>query len=124
MIKITDTELVEQVCRQQIEGMLTKNISLLDRIISPDAIFVHLTGEQQSKSDWLQQIKKGQMKYFSSKELVLVITINDGGAHVEMKNLIEARIYGFRNTWSLAAAIDLIKVRDQWFILRSQASLF
>jgi len=66
---------VKRVCRQQIEGLLTKDLALLDRITAPTAVFSHLTGEQQTKSDWLQQLKIGRLHYFSSQEVSLKVTV-------------------------------------------------
>lgn len=124
MIKTTAITQVETVCRQQITGMLTKNLVLLDQIIAPTAIFTHLTGEQQTKADWLRQIKIGRMHYFNSTEEQLRVTLCGDHAEAIMRDLIDARIYGFRNTWAVEAKMTLTKTGDQWQISQSQAKLY
>ncbi len=114
---------VKKVCRQQIEGMMTKNVDLLDQIIKSDADFIHITGEHQTKAEWIRQIKIGRMTYFNSQELNLDAGVTGNNAIVHMSNSIDARIYGFRNIWSLKAEIKLLKEKDQWKIFESRASL-
>ncbi|MFD1418023.1 nuclear transport factor 2 family protein [Companilactobacillus keshanensis] len=123
-VKNNEIEQVKSVCRQQIQGMLSKNIGLLSMIISHDADFVHITGKHQSKDDWLDQIKSGRMEYFSAKEELLEVTLSNKTAHVVMRNLLEARIYGFRNTWPIEAQTELVKINDVWRIVRSKADMY
>jgi len=115
---------VKRVCRQQIEGLLTKDLALLDRIPAPTAVFSHLTGEQQTKSDWLQQLKIGRLHYFSSQEVSLKVTVTGNEAEADMRNLIDARIYGFRNVWALEAQLHLQKHCDQWQLSCSRVRLY
>ncbi|WP_125589206.1 nuclear transport factor 2 family protein [Companilactobacillus jidongensis] len=123
-VKNNEIEQVKFVCRQQMQGMLSKDIKSLSTIISPDADFVHINGKHQSKDDWLEQIKNGRMEYFGAKEELLEVTLIDEKAHVVMRNLLEARIYGFRNTWAIEAQIDLVKINDGWLIVRSKANMY
>ncbi|VDG19685.1 hypothetical protein [Lactobacillus plantarum subsp. plantarum ST-III] [Lactiplantibacillus mudanjiangensis] len=118
-----EVKAVKKVCRQQIQGMLTKNVELLDQIIDANAVFVHITGEQQRKTDWLKQIKNGRMTYFSSQELRLTVEISGDQAIAKMSNILEARIYGFRNKWSLGADMKLLKKENKWRIISSKAKL-
>lgn len=68
-IEINEERAVARVVHQQVQGMLEKNLELLDRVIAPDAKLVHITGTVQSKDEWLQQIRLGRMHYFGSQEV-------------------------------------------------------
>lgn len=114
---------VKKVCRQQVTGMVTKDLELLDAIIAPTAVFEHITGVQQSKLAWLQQISNGRMTYFGSEELQLTVVVTGPAATATMTNRLDARIYGFRNQWPLASVISLTKTHGQWQIVKAKANL-
>ncbi|MHC9531874.1 nuclear transport factor 2 family protein [Dellaglioa sp. L3N] len=125
MITQTDEErAVAHIVHQQVQGMLEKDFVLLDQVIAPDAKLVHITGQVQSKADWLQQIRLGRMHYFSSHEVLFQVVITGHQAQVIMRNELEARIYGFRNTWPLQSKLKLAKGHHGWQIIESQTSIY
>ena len=123
-IKINEEEKVASVVRQQVQGMVAGDIDILDKVIAPDAHFIHITGTDQTKAEWLQQIKIGRMHYFSSKEKLMQVEVNGDSAKVVSRNELDARIYGFRNTWPLESRTELTKNNGQWQIVLSQASMY
>lgn len=116
MESVTDMT-VKKICHQQIEGLITKDIDLLNHIIDSDAVIIHITGERQTKDEWFKEIRSGRMRYFSNQEIGLTVEVNGAHALVHMRNIMEARIYGFRNTWSLDTDIKAWKKKDQWKII-------
>ncbi|MGO1970724.1 MAG: nuclear transport factor 2 family protein, partial [Levilactobacillus brevis] len=89
-----------------------------------NAKLVHITGQVQSKAEWLEQIRLGRMHYFGSHEVLFQATVTDNQAQVVMRNELDARIYGFRNTWPLQSKIKLVKGQSGWQIIESQASMY
>ncbi|WP_251946955.1 nuclear transport factor 2 family protein [Levilactobacillus brevis] len=122
--QINEERAVAQVVHQQVQGMLTKNFELLNQVISSNAKLVHITGQVQSKAEWLEQIRLGRMHYFGSHEVLFQATVTDNQAQVVMRNELDARIYGFRNTWPLQSKIKLVKGQSGWQIIESQASMY
>lgn len=122
--QINEERAVAQVVHQQVQGMLTKNFELLNQVISSNAKLVHITGQVQSKAEWLEQIRLGRMHYFGSHEVLFQATVTDNQAQVVMRNELDARIYGFRNTWQLQSKIKLVKGQSGWQIIESQASMY
>lgn len=122
--QINEERAVAQVVHQQVQGMLTKNFELLNQVISSNAKLVHITGQVQSKAEWLEQIRLGRMHYFASHEVLFQATVTDNQAQVVMRNELDARIYGFRNTWPLQSKIKLVKGQSGWQIIESQASMY
>ncbi|MCH7260554.1 hypothetical protein P4G59_10590 [Lactiplantibacillus plantarum] len=45
-------------------------------------------------------------------------------AQVVMRNELDARIYGFRNTWPLQSKVELVKGPHGWQIIASHASMY
>jgi hypothetical protein len=122
--KISEEEKVVEVVRQQVQGMVDGDLNVLNQVISPDAHFIHITGTDQTKADWLKQIKMGRMHYFSSKEKLMQVEVNGDEAKVISRNELDARIYGFRNTWPLQSRTELRKENGQWQIVKSQAKMY
>lgn len=123
-IKISEEEKVALAVRQQVQGMVTGDIDILNKVIVPDAHFIHITGTDQTKEEWLQQIKIGRMHYFSNKEKLMQVEVNGDFEKVVSRNELDARIYGFRNTWPLESRTELTKNNGQWQIVLSQASMY
>lgn len=122
--EINEEEKVALVVREQVKGMIDGDLNILNKVIAPDAKFVHITGANQSKDEWLKQIEIGRMHYFSSKEKLMQVDITGNTAQVISRNELDARIYGFRNTWPLQSRTELEKINGQWQIVKSQASMY
>ncbi|WP_227005205.1 nuclear transport factor 2 family protein [Companilactobacillus paralimentarius] len=52
------------------------------------------------------------------------VEVNGDFAKVVSRNELDARIYGFRNTWTLESRTELTKKNGQWQIVLSQASMY
>ena len=115
---------VLNVARQQIYGIINKDFTKLKQIIAPQAQFSHITGVQQSRDEWLYEIKIGRMHYYSSTEESANVVVNDKHAEVVMREQLDARIYGIRNIWSLENHYQLAMQDGQWKIVAAQANMY
>ncbi|GFP08832.1 nuclear transport factor 2 family protein [Lactobacillus helveticus] len=121
---LTEEQAVAETIRKQVKGMIDGDLDLLKEVISPDAVFYHITGAKQSRDEWLRQVKLGRMHYFGSREILMQATVNGDEARVISRNQLDARIYGFRNTWPLESRAKLRKIDGKWQIVESRASMF
>ncbi len=121
---LTDEKAVAETARQQIKGMITSDLDLLKQVIVPEANLYHITGAKQTRDEWLKQIELGRMQYFGSREILLQATVNGNEATVISRNQLDARIYGFRNTWPLESREKLRKIDGKWRIVESRSSMF
>ncbi|MDN5991781.1 MAG: nuclear transport factor 2 family protein [Lactiplantibacillus plantarum] len=64
------------------------------------------------------------MHYFSSHEVLFQVVVKGKQAQVVMRNELDARIYGFRNTWPLQSKVELVKGPHGWQIIASHASMY
>lgn len=124
MANETDEMAVAKVVRSETTAMINQDVNSLKKLIAPDAKFFHITGAEQSRDEWLQQIKIGRMHYFGSKEELFQVAMKDDHAEVISRNQLDARIYGFRNTWPLQSRTQLKKINGQWLITESRASMY
>lgn len=124
MVEATEEKDVAQVVRSETTAMINQDVDTLKKLIAPNANFYHITGAKQSRDEWLRQIKIGRMHYFGSTEELFQVSMKGDHAEVISRNQLDARIYGFRNTWPLQSRTQLQKVNGQWLITESRASMY
>lgn len=125
MAESTEEQKVAQVVRAQITAMIDQDIPTLKEVIAPNATLIHITGAEQTRDEWLKQIKIGRMHYFGSREVLFQVTMEDDThALVISRNELDARVYGFRNTWPLENRAEVQKINGKWQIVKTQASMF
>ena len=96
----------------------------LDELLSPDFVAVHITGYEQTKAEWLAQIRSGQMCYHDVQELSATVTIDNDSAVAVTRTLIDATFYGSRGTWPLESTTTYVRADGVWKASHSQARTF
>ncbi|MDP4106907.1 MAG: nuclear transport factor 2 family protein [Bacillota bacterium] len=104
------------------DAMVNKDTKTLDDIFTENHKFVHMSGYQQSKQEWLEQIENEKMKYFKTMPQKTTITINGHTAIFVCDTKIDARIYGIRNTWSMRVKMNFEKRGDDWHPVNASES--
>ena len=89
---LTQEQAVAETVRKQVKGMIDGDLDLLKEVISPDAVFYHITGAKQSRDEWLRQIKLGRMHYFGSREILMQATVNGDEARVISRNQLDTQM--------------------------------
>lgn len=120
----SDEQEVLAVTRQLAKLMIEKDTAAMNGILAEDYSLTHMTGYVQPKAEWFDEVTKESMKYYSAKEVAHSVTVNGNKATAKMQNLVDARIWGSRNTWRLQQVMQLEKRAGKWIILRSVASVF
>lgn len=96
----------------------------LSQILDENFTLTHMTGYKQSKSEWLSQVKNGQMKYFSAKEDSVEIHLNGKKAVITSKNRVGAQIHSLMGEWNLRLVMNAINLGDKWIIENIIASSY
>lgn len=104
------------------DAMVNKDIETLNNILGEDFVSIHMTGYRQSKQEWLEQIENEEMKYFKTMPQKTTITIDGNTAVLICDTKIDARIYGFRNTWSMKTEMHFDKRGDNWYPVNAIAT--
>lgn len=119
---------VLKVERERSRLLLEQRTDELDELLSPDFVAVHITGHEQTKAEWLAQIRSGQMAYHDIQELSAAVTLdndnNNNKAVVVTRSLINATIYGAHGTWPLESTTTYIHDGGVWKANHSTATTF
>ena len=107
-----------------IEYMIEKNLNGLKSILDKDFTLTHITGYVQSRKEWFSEIETEGMKYYSAKKIKHHVSISGDQAVSTFQHLLDARIWGSRNTWRLQQKMKLVKRNNQWIVVNSIASTF
>lgn len=110
--------------KQFTQLMIDRNTAELEQIVDKNFTLTHITGRVQSKADWFSEIEAESMKYYSAKEVEHSLKISGDTAEFVQRNLLDARIWGSRNTWRLQQTMTLEKRNGKWIILKSVARTF
>jgi ketosteroid isomerase-like protein len=70
-----DKQKIIEVYQRINDAMVDKDTKTLDNIFDDDYIFLHMSGYQQSKKEWFEQIENEEMKYFKIIAQKTTITI-------------------------------------------------
>lgn len=117
-----DKQKIQAVFNRVNDAMVNKDIELLNNILDDDYVLVHMTGYKQSKEEWLDQIESKEMQYFKTMPKKTTITIDGNNAILICDTKIDARIYGFRNTWSMKMEMHFEKRGDSWYPVNASAT--
>jgi hypothetical protein len=112
------------VTRQLAQLMIERDTAAMNKNLDEQYTLTHMTGYVQPKAKWFNEVIKESMKYYSAKEVSHSVTVNGNKATAIMQNLVDARIWGSRNTWRLQQIMTLEKRNGKWLILKSVASTF
>ncbi|WP_259199524.1 nuclear transport factor 2 family protein [Staphylococcus americanisciuri] len=119
-----DKQVLKEIYDEFYRCMTQKDTKRLAQILSQDFYLVHMTGYTQVKHEWLTAIDNEQMRYYSAREEGLNISVDGQSATVDSRNLVDARIYGIRHTWSLRLELHLENRNEQWLIIDTIASTY
>lgn len=121
---ISDEKQVLNLTRQLTDLIIKRDLEELSKILDKDFTLTHITGYVQQKSEWFAEIKSEGMKYYSYKEIKTSVQISGDHANFIGQNILDARIWGTRNSWHLQQDMQLEKRHGKWIILNSVATLF
>lgn len=112
------------VTRQLTELMIKRDSKEMNKIVDAGFTLTHITGYVQPKKEWFNEIETESMKYYSYHEVKTSVKVAGSKATFVGQNLLDARIWGSRNTWRLQQTMQLEKRNGNWIILNSVATIF
>lgn len=120
-----DKEVLLVQYHEMFSYMISKNIEKLRPMMSEDFVLVHMTGKRESKQDYLEDIKNGQLNYIKEKTHNVEIQVYGNKARVIGQSEVTAAVYGgSQHTWPLQLTFDLEKVNGQWLQILCRASTY
>ena len=122
---MNDKENIENLYRQMYWGMIEKDRSILTEVLDDSFILAHMTGMQQSKTEFVRAVENGTLNYYSADHQRIDTEINGDTAILIGHSLVNAAVFGGgRYTWRLQLKLKLIKRSDTWKICEAIASTY
>ena len=106
----------------QTRWMIDADVERLGALLDENFTAIHITGYEQSKAEWLDQIRAGQMAYHDVTEQSVSVEIDGDTAVLVKRNLVTATIYGTRGTWPLESTTTYAKTDGVWRPTSSRAT--
>ena len=122
---MSDKELARKLYIDLCEASINKDLDKLDEILSDDYVLVHMTGMKQSKEDYIESVKNGELSYFETKHESIIVTINGNEATILGKTKTLASPFGSsKSWWNLRQDLKAKKINGKWILTYSKASTY
>ena len=111
---------IEQYLRDWSAAMIDADTEALGHMMADDIILRHITGQTQTKQEWLDEVASGSMDYHEIENRDVSITFIDSEtADVSFTSVITATIWGSRGTWTLHNTMRLARIEGRWVRVNS-----
>lgn len=110
----SDEEQILAVYERMQQAMVDKDTDTLREMMGADTTVRHISGRTQTMDEWLSDVENEEMKYYSIKVTDPKIIIDGNTATLTCSNVIDARIYGSRGTWTLSGGAAFEKIDGEW----------
>lgn len=122
---MNDKELLIQCYKTMYQGMIKKDMNLLDKVLDKSFVLIHMTGMRQSKKQYMDYIAKGILNYYSEETEHIDIDIYNYTAHITGQSKVNAAVFGSnKHLWKLKISMKAIKNEKQWYITEAVASTY
>ena len=96
------------------QAMTEADTETMRGITSPDMIFTHMSGRQQTREEYFADIADGDLQYFTIGIENPVVNINGSYASVSYTSVLNAHAYGARGTYRMAGTHWYEKQDENW----------
>ena len=96
------------------QAMTEADIETMIEITSPDMIFAHMSGRQQTRDEYFADIEDGDLQYFTIGIENPVVNISDNYASVSYTSVLNANAYGARGTYRINGIHWYEKQDENW----------
>ena len=96
------------------QAMTEADTETMAEITSPDMIFTHMSGRQQTREEYFADIESGALQYFTIGIENPVVNINGSYASVSYTSLLNASAYGARDTYRIDGTHWYEKQNENW----------
>lgn len=96
------------------QAMTEADTETMTEITSPDMIFTHMSGRQQTREEYFADIADGNLQYFTIGIENPVVHINGSYASVSYTSVLNANAYGARGTYRIDGTHWYEKQNENW----------
>ena len=109
-----DKELIHNLYITKLETMVDKDMETLNEILDDEIIMTHMSWKQQSKSEFLKEIKDWILNYYWYEIKKEEINVNEDIWYIYAVVTLDAKVYWIPWTWTLSMKIDTKKSEWKW----------
>lgn len=97
------------------KAMVDADTEKLGSMMADDIILRHITGQTQTKQEWLDEVSSGSMDYHEIEQRdVNIQFVDNTTADVSFTSVIRATIWGSNGTWTLHNTMRLARINGHW----------
>lgn len=96
------------------QAMTEADTETMTEITSPDMIFTHMSGRQQTREEYFSDIADGNLQYFTIGIENPVVHIDESYASVSYTSVLNANAYGARGTYRINGTHWYEKQDENW----------
>ena len=124
-VPYTDEQQLKDLYHEMWQALLTKDISILEKIHADNFVLVHMTGMNHPKKEYLRCVRDGDLNYFSEETENIFVEVNGNAGKLVGQSKVEAAVFGGRkNIWRLQLAFDVEKIGGKWILTFAKASTY
>lgn len=117
-IDLSDLSAEEQAVLYQqakyCQAMTEADTETMTEITSPDMIFTHMSGRQQTREEYFADIANGNLQYFTIGIENPVVNINGSYASASYTSVLNANAYGAKGTYRIDGTHWYEKQDENW----------
>lgn len=122
---MSDTEQIQALYLCLYDGMVRKDRAMLDRVLDERFVFTHMTGQQQSKEEFIAAVLDGTLNYYAVRQEALPVTVRGDQGELVGRAQVTAELFGSRReTWPLQETLKVEKLDGAWRIVQSTESVY
>lgn len=120
-----DIEIITEMYKDLSYASVTRDIEKISSLLAEDYVLVHMTGLHQTKDDYINSVKEGELKYYDAVHESIDVRIDGDKAGVIGKTKTLASPFGMsKSWWRLRQDMKLEKRNGIWKIVYSKASMY
>lgn len=96
------------------QAMIDKDIDKLNKIVKDGTTFTHMSGKNQTKEEYFEDIKTGALDYQSYTIENSSVSIEENKAILKARVTLTANAYGAQGTYPFNVSAYFEKVDGEW----------
>jgi hypothetical protein len=108
----------------QRQAMVAGDAEALGALLADGFTLTHMTGYRQPKSEWLADVRSGQMTYHAMADVDVSVDVSGGFPVLTARTRTEATIWGGHGTWPLQLRIQFTFDGTAWLAENTVASVW
>ena len=109
-----DQSIILSKLRERCDAMVDADIDALSRLLDDNIILTHMSGQTQTKDEWLAQIADGELDYQNIDIKNPEVSIDGDNASVSYTSVITGNIYGSQGTWTMNSTAAYARQNGEW----------